>query len=335
MFKNIFSLLVMAAITIAAIAGDLVLHGPRFSLEHRHCSNRKTAPPAPCSRSTTRLYNAQTRSDLRRHGRRPPRRQSAHPLYRPRRCRRRRIAFASSALPICRAPARRSPMSPTPPARPTRSPTQAPRWHHRARLPFTVARDNIHLAIAQSIQIINRRVNQRHSACHRDAGRRPHPRQGAQHGRLHAPALAHRPAGTLTFHTVRGQRRRRRRQPHPPGTMLVQPIRQPRLRWKWSGHAARLAGAHIARHAQRRSSTGEIVIIPSRSTTKARIFCNITRQSVGERFAVLIDLPSRHCATHQRSHLRRLRPDQWQLHHAKRQRSRHHPPRQRHAAPLG
>jgi protein-export membrane protein SecD len=162
-----------------------------------------------------------------------------------------------------------------------------------ARLPFAVARDVTRLAVAQSAQVIARRVN--------PSGVNPITVTAVGEDRILVEARGETdserlrtlvgPTGMLTFHLVRElSPEERAAGPLPVGTMLAQPYpdsgaaaevveRRPRL----SGE--RIAGANPSADAQ----TGQFVLDFQLDAEGTRNFCRVTREHAGERFAVLLD----------------------------------------------
>ena len=295
MFKNIFSLLVMAAITIAAIAGVSYYMAPRDFLSNIALLEPQNGPTAYAvfeidSAALQRTKLDQISEDMAAALRvaNPPIRYTGRGVVDDAA----RIRLVSPA-DMPRARAALANVANAAGAPDTIAYSERQDGIIEARLPFTVARDNIRLAIAQSIQIINRRVNPSGTA---PVTVTP---QGETRILVEARNMADStrlrsligPAGALTFHTVREVSVEDAAAGHiPPGTMLVQPYPGSPAYAEVVESTPRLTGAHIAdARPSADPATGEVVLTFQFDDEGARIFCNITRQSVGERFAVLID----------------------------------------------
>ena len=162
-----------------------------------------------------------------------------------------------------------------------------------ARLPFAIERDYRRLAVAQSIQIIMRRLD--------PDGGRPIVVSASGEDRILVEARGETdytrlrevigPTGLLTFHLVRevdftdaadGRL--------PPGTMLAPAHSDNGAHSEVVEQRPRFTGERIARAFPTTDmQTGEIVLSFQLDDEGTRIFCRITRQHAGERFAVLLD----------------------------------------------
>jgi protein-export membrane protein SecD len=162
-----------------------------------------------------------------------------------------------------------------------------------ARLPLAAARDTTRRAVAQSIEVIKRRVN--------PTGVLPitvtaqgedriliEARGETESDRLRALIGA---TGMLTFHMVRDvDPAALTAGPLPAGTMLAQPYRGSDASAEIVEQRPRLTGEHIAQVSPATDTqTGDFVLHFSLDREGTRLFCHITTDNVGARFAVLID----------------------------------------------
>jgi protein-export membrane protein SecD len=161
-----------------------------------------------------------------------------------------------------------------------------------ARLPFAIERDNLRLATSQAIEVITSRLN--------PTGRLPitvtasgdsrilvEARGETDSGRLRALIG---PTGLLSFHMVREVIGFDPAERLPAGTMLAQPYpnigQDPEVVERRAGFTGeRILRAFPSADPQ----TGQFVLTFQLDAQGTRLFCRITREHQGERFAVLLD----------------------------------------------
>lgn len=162
-----------------------------------------------------------------------------------------------------------------------------------ARLPFVVMRDSARLAVAQSVQVISRRLNPTGAlpiavSASGEARILVEARGEMHPGRLRSLIG---PTGRLTFNLVReaapGDILAGR---IPPGAFLAQPYAEDGGSPELVERQPRFTGEHVIGASPSRDRvTGQRVLSLQLDAEGARRLCRVTHDHVGARFAVLID----------------------------------------------